>query len=209
MVDLDRIAETLEARQESRDAILGVSRRVLGLCSRTIMSVHRGQISEALEMLGQARSYLEQMRATAHPQSLSYMIPAEQEYVEASALLAIVRDGDIPDCTELNVMPESYVLGLLDVVGELKRLMLDNIRAGLPESALRIFNTMDDLYGDLYVFAAYDKILKESRRKLDVCRMVLETSRSAITDEQRRREMTRPTPTAGFRRADCSAGDGI
>ena len=91
-------------------------------------------------------------------------------------------------------MPESYILGLLDVIGELKRLMLDCIRTGRTERALYVFDTMDALYQDLYVFATYDKILKESRRKLDVCRMVLETSRSAITEESRRQDLIRALP---------------
>ena len=36
------------------------------------------------------------------------------------------------------VMEESYVLGLLDCVGELKRMILDKIRIGDTEKALKI-----------------------------------------------------------------------
>ena len=190
-MDLDGITETLERMQESRDAILGGSRRVIGLCSRAIMSVHGGGVDEAARMLEEVRPLLEEMRSGAHPRTAQHLIPAEQEYVEASALLAVVRGGEIPRIDKLGTMPESYVLGLLDMVGELKRLMLDHMRAGRTGQALSVFDAMDRMYGELYRFAAYDKILKESRRKLDVCRMVLETSRSAITEEVRRQDMVR------------------
>jgi translin len=190
-MDLDEIAGALERMQESRDAILGGSRRVIGLCSRAIMSVHGGRVDEAARTIKEAGPLLEELRSRAHPRTAHHLIPAEQEYVEASALLAVVRGGEIPKRDKLGVMPESYILGLLDMVGELKRLMLDHMRAGRTGSALSVFDAMDGMYGELYRFAAYDKILKESRRKLDVCRMVLETSRSAITEERRRQDMVR------------------
>lgn len=212
-MDLDSIAETLEHMQESRDAILGGSRRVIGLCSRAIMSIHGGGVDEAARMLEEARPLLEEMRSCAHPRTAHHLIPAEQEYVEASALLAVVRGGEIPGSGNLGVMPESYVLGLLDMVGELKRLMLDHMRAGRTGPALSVFDAMDDMYGRLYRFAAYDKILKESRRKLDVCRMVLETSRSAITEEVRRQDMVRAASGHDAGRdphtIQRGAGDGI
>lgn len=193
-MDLNEIADTLEGMQESRDAILGASRRVINLCSRSIMSVHKGRTDEAADMLAKAAPLLESLRRGAHPRTAPHLIPAEQEFVEASALICVVQGREIPGHVELHVMPESYILGLLDVIGELKRLMLDCIRTGRTERALSVFDTMDALYQDLYVFATYDKILKESRRKLDVCRMVLETSRSAITEESRRQELIRALP---------------
>ena len=193
-VDLNEIAGTLEGMQESRDAILGGSRRVINLCSRSIMSVHKGRPDEASDMLAEAAPLLESLRRGAHPRTATHLIPAEQEFVEASALICIVQGSEIPGQSELHVMPESYILGLLDVIGELKRLMLDCIRTGRTERALYVFDTMDALYQDLYVFATYDKILKESRRKLDVCRMVLETSRLAITEESRRQDLIRALP---------------
>ena len=212
-MDLDSIAETLERMQESRNAILGGSRRVIGLCSRAIMSIHGGGVDEAARMIEEARPLLEEMRSCVHPRTAQHLIPAEQEYVEASALLAVVRGGEIPERDRLDVMPESYVLGLLDMVGELKRLMLDHMRAGRTGPALSVFDTMDSLYGRLYRFATYDKILKESRRKLDVCRMVLETSRSAITEEVRRQDMVRAASGSGagsgHHTIQRGAGDGI
>jgi len=54
-------------------------------------------------------------------------------------------------------MPESYILGLLDCVGELKRMVFDKIRIGKIDEATRIFEVMENLYLHLYTFSLYDK----------------------------------------------------
>ncbi len=86
-------------------------------------------------------------------------------------------------------MPESYVLGLLDCIGELKRKVFDEIRIGRIEEATRIFDVMESLYLELYTFSLYDKVVKEARRKIDVNRILVEDVRSIMTEEKRRIEL--------------------
>ena len=86
-------------------------------------------------------------------------------------------------------MPESYVLGLLDCVGELKRQVFDKIRIDEIDEAVRIFEIMENLYLQLYTFSMYDKVVKEARRKIDVNRILVDDVRSVITEEKRRTEL--------------------
>ncbi len=86
----------------------------------------------------------------------------------------------------LKVSNEAYVLGLLDLIGELKRNVFDNIRVGKSKDASSIFEIMENLFLYLYPFAMYDKIVKEARKKLDVNRRLIEDTRGAITEEVRR-----------------------
>ena len=118
-----------------------------------------------------------------------YIITPEQEFVEAQTLLYIVENKQISSHKNMKVSEESYVLGLLDCIGELKRLVLDNIREGKSKEAQRIFSIMENLYLNLYPFASYDKILKEARRKLDVDRILLEDCRTILTEEIRRKKL--------------------
>ena len=120
-----------------------------------------------------------------------YLITPEQEFVEAACLIAIVEKKEIPLDKKLSVMPESYVLGLLDCVGELKRMVFDKIRIGEINEASRIFEIMENLYMHLYTFSLYDKVVKEARRKIDVNRILVDDVRSAITEEKRRTELIR------------------
>ena len=67
--------------------------------------------------------------------------------------------------------------------------MIDKIRVGDSKRATQLFNVMENLYLLLYPFASYDKIVKETRRKLDVNRMLVEETRSVLTEEIRRQEL--------------------
>ena len=117
------------------------------------------------------------------------MITPEQEFVEAASLIAIIEKKEIPSEKELEVMPESYVLGLMDCIGELKRMIFDKIRVGDIDEATRIFEVMENLYLNLYPFSMYDKVLKEARRKIDVDRILIDDVRGAITEEKRRSDL--------------------
>ncbi|MBI3254355.1 MAG: RNA-binding protein, partial [Nitrosarchaeum sp.] len=101
----------------------------------------------------------------------------------------IVEKDEIPSEKELDVMPESYVLGLMDCVGELKRMIFDKIRIGDIDNATRVFEIMENLYLHLYPFSMYDKVVKEARRKIDVDRILVDDARGAITEEKRRSEL--------------------
>lgn len=190
-IELDEIRRTMEIAQKSRDTILIESRTIISLCSRSIIQVHSGDTTQAAYLLERARSIHISLQDKVSDRTAHYMIPAEQEYVEASCLLGIVRNNAIPAMEDLGVMPESYVLGLLDVIGELKRLMLDRMRKGHIQQAADTFEIMDVLYSELYPFMAYDKVLKDARRKLDVCRIIMEHSRMTVTEESRRQDMMR------------------
>ena len=62
----------------------------------------------------------------------------------------IVLVNKFPAEPKLAVMPESYVLGLLDCVGELKRKVFDEMRTGDIDEAIRFFEVMENLYLQLY-----------------------------------------------------------
>ena len=190
-IELDEIRRTMETAQKSRDTILTESRTIITLCSRSIIRVHNDDTAQAASLLEQAKSIHSSLQDKVSDRTAHYMIPAEQEYVEASCLLGTVQTNTIPARDALGVMPESYILGLLDVIGELKRLMLDRMRKGHIQQAADTFETMDALYCELFPFMAYDKVLKDARRKLDVCRIIMEHSRMTITEESRRQDMMR------------------
>ena len=186
---LDKISKTLANVQDNREFLLKNTREIIILCSRSIISVHRGDLRTAKKNLKQADLLLKKYRKKATSDLQRYLITPEQEYVEAACLLAVVERKEIPSDKKLKVMEQSYVLGLLDCVGELKRMIFDNIRTGDINNALRAFDVMENLYLHLYPFSMYDKVVKEARRKIDVDRILVEDVRGAITEEKRRSEL--------------------
>ena len=84
----------------------------------------------------------------------------------------------------------SHILqGLLDCVGEIKRLVYDRMRSGNEEDAEKLFAKMEEIYNAIYPFAVYDNIVSGLRRKLDVARMLIEDIRATVTEESRRKAL--------------------
>ena len=183
---LQGISKSLKASNASREFLIKNTRDVVILCSHSIIAVHKGDLRLAKQKLKKAEVVLKKNQKKAGDKFQKYIITPEQEFVEAHSFLAVVENKEIPSLKSLKVSEVSYVLGLLDCIGELKRLVLDNIRKGQLEKAERIFDVMENLYQTLYPFALYDKIVKEARRKLDVNRILVEETRAVITEEIRR-----------------------
>lgn len=186
---LNKIAKSLGETQDRREFLLKNTREIIILCSRSIIAIHKGDLNTGKKKLREAENLLKKYRKKTTPDLRRYLITPEQEFVEAACLIAIVEKKEIPSDKQLAVMPESYVLGLLDCVGELKRKVFDEIRIGRIEEATRVFDVMESLYLELYTFSLYDKVVKESRRKIDVNRILVEDVRSVMTEEKRRIEL--------------------
>ena len=183
---LTKISKSLETSQEAREYLIKNTREVVILCSQSIIAVHKGDLKSAKAKAQKASKLLSGQRKKAKGDLRKYLITPEQELVEALALLSIVQKKEIPSIKSMGVSENSYILGLLDCIGELKRMVFDKIREGKSKDAIRLFEIMENLYLSLYPLAIYDKIVKETRRKLDVNRILLEETRSALTEEIRR-----------------------
>lgn len=192
---LGAIAESLEEAHGAREFLIRNTRDVVILCSRSIAAVHRGDLPGARAMADEASRTLRSHRKKAGAGLARHLAVAEQELVEARALIAIASGRPVPAAARLGVSGEAYVLGLLDCIGELKRLALDRIREGDAGEARRVFDSMQALYEELYPFASLDKVVKEARRKIDVGRSLVEGVRSAVTEESRRAELIRALKT--------------
>ncbi len=186
---LNKIAKSLDTAQNSREYLIKNTRDVVISCSQSIIAAHKGDLTEAKKKLKKAERLLSANRKKADLELKRYLVTPEQELVEASAFIAIIENRPIPSIETLKVSNQSYILGLLDLIGELKRHVFDNIRIGKSKEASRIFEIMENLYLYLYPFAMYDKLVREARKKLDVNRKLIEDARSAVTEEVRRAKL--------------------
>lgn len=186
---LPNIAKNLSKTMDARDYLIKQTRNIFTLCSQAIIAVHEGNMKQAKTKVQKADSLLKRYQKKATPDLQKYLVSPEQELVEAYALIAIVEGREIPPSSQIKVSDEAYVLGLLDCIGELKRQAIDNVRHDKLNEALKIFDTMEGLYLQLYPFAVYDKVVKEARRKLDVNRSLIEDVRGIITEEVRRSDL--------------------
>ena len=186
---LPLISKNLEKTNSKREFLIKNNRETVILCSQAIISIHKNDLNTAKKKIARAKSELTKLKQKTSGNLVRYIITPEQEFVEAVSLLAVIEGKEIPSVKSLNVSDESYILGLLDCIGELKRQVIDKIRVGDSNRATQLFDVMENLYLLLYPFASYDKIVKETRRKLDVNRMLVEETRSVLTEEIRRQEL--------------------
>ena len=171
-----------------REELIKQSRDVISLCSKAIILVHTSDIKAAEEVRKQARGQLAALRRIAQSDLTKYLLAPEQEYVECAVLLAVSLQKPVPSRKNLGVSQNSYVLGLLDLIGELKRKVYDSIRKKDFETAEQMFSIMQQVYTRVSPFAVYDHVVQGIRRKLDVARILIEDTRAIITEESRRRE---------------------
>ena len=186
---LPLISKNLEKTNSKREFLIKNNRETVILCSQAIISIHKNDLNTAKKKIAKAKSELTKLKQKSTGDLVRYIITPEQEFVEAASLLAVIEGKEIPSVKSLKVSDESYILGLLDCIGEIKRQVIDKIRVGDSRRATQLFDIMENLYLLLYPFASYDKIVKEARRKLDVNRMLVEETRSVLTEEIRRQEL--------------------
>lgn len=185
------ISNELKGVEERREKLLKGTRDIISLCSKSIVDQHYGKKIEAKEKLTKASSMLAEFRDYAEDDLQRYMLVPEQEFVEASVLMSIIENSEIPGVLDLKVSGPSYTLGLLDSIGEIKRMIYDKIRQGKSDDAQELFKIMEHLYSLIYPFAIYDNIVGGLRRKLDVAKMLIEDIRALITEESRRGNLIR------------------
>ena len=186
---LPKISKELERTNSSREFLIKNNRSVVINCSQAIISIHKKDLVTAKKKIKKAKEELIKLKQKAEGDLNRYVLTPEQELVEAVSLLSIIEGKDIPSYKSLKISGESYILGLLDCIGELKRQVIDTIRVGNLKKAESLFDVMENLYLMLYPFATYDKIVKETRRKLDVNRSLVEDTRTILTEEIRRQEL--------------------
>ena len=186
---LEAIDADLKDVQERREQLIKGTRDAIMLCSKSIIALHRGEMEVAKKDMEGAKVMIDEFRASAQNDLKKYVSVAEQELVEAYALKSVMEGSAIPSMDELQVSGPAYLTGLLDCVGEIKRLVYDSMRAGKGQSAESLFAVMEEIYGAVYPFAVYDNVVAGLRKKLDVARMLIEDIRAVVTEESRRKAL--------------------
>ena len=187
--DVEEINKKLKDIEERRNTIIKGTRDATMMCSKAIVAIHSHRKDESMEYIEKARKLLKQFRDLGKDDLQKYLNMAEQEYVEAYCLFSITENSILPSMKSLEVSGISYIMGLLDCIGEIKRMIIDKIRSEGTSSINSLFELMDKIYGIIYPLAVYDNLMPGLRKKLDVSRLLIENIRAIITEEKRRTVM--------------------
>ncbi len=190
----EEISRHLEEKDQAREEALALTRVVVRRSGAAIRSVHRGELDRALDLADRAgedlAAILNLLKEHPDVRYSGLVDGAEQEYAEARIVYALITEERIPHPREVGVEMTSYLAGLGDAVGELRRHILDLIRLGRPVEGEVHLAAMEEIYHLLISFDYPDAVTKGMRRKGDVARSLLDRTRGDLTNAigQRRLE---------------------
>jgi len=172
-------------KNHARDQALARSRELIRHCALTIRAVHRGEFAGAAELLATACAEASRMVGDLadHPELYhsGYTQDALKELAEASITYALITDQPLPTPEELHVLPATYLNGLGEAMGELRRYILDVVRHGEVGRCEQMLQAMEDVYSVLVTIDYPDALTGGLRRTTDMVRGVLERTRGDLT----------------------------
>ena len=183
-MDLKEIFESLKTDldelDEKRECLLPITRDVVRICSEIIKSVHRNElngIESQIEHINKLISTISLFhKATLEGIGKNYLGIVNQEFTEAVTFYYLIKSNELPHYTEIGVTPYEYLLGLADLLGELKRMILNKIRIGDIESAERLYEHMENVHEHLFSLDYPSGLLPGFRKKIDKTRGLLNST---------------------------------
>ena len=180
---IEKIDKHINQKDKIREQALRSSRDIIIGCRKAIQSLHRELIKDAEGYIKNASNNLENLYDLTEefPDLFhaGFVENAAQEYVEATCLYNIIRGKDLPDPDKLQTTYSSYLMGLCDVVGELRRGALDFILKGKASKANEYLYHMDEIY-DAIMSLDYPSGLIPIKRKQDMVRGLIEKTRGEL-----------------------------
>ncbi|MFW9894405.1 MAG: haloacid dehalogenase [Candidatus Thorarchaeota archaeon] len=178
------ISELFDILYNNREKILRLSRDIVRNCSVGIKHIHRKEFGIFQEKKKKIVTDLETLTelVNIYPAVFSkFLKTPEQEYTELIIFYSIISGEEIPTPSELKISPLNFALGLADVIGELRRYALDNIRHSHTNELNNILESMDEIYSNLFSVDYPVGVTQDLRHKVDVARNIIEKTRGDIS----------------------------
>jgi len=190
---LKQIRRELKDKERVREKVQADMRKVASISKQAILFIHQKRFREAKRLLVKAKGIILRLNGMAkeHPDIIHSGLydVALQEYAEANIFLTLIEEGRFVTPVEINVPSMDYVLGLADVIGEYRRLALDALREGDVKKSEECLRVMDEIYTELMAMDEAYMLVPGLRRKCDIARKIIETTRGDVTHEARRQSL--------------------
>jgi len=190
---IQKIKTELVANNHLREETHESMRKATSLSKQAILLIHQKRLSDAQKMVESAKEKIAslQTQAKIYPEIIygGMLSAALQEYSEANIFLILVKEERFVNPAEINVPSVDFVLGLADVIGEYRRLALDNLREGAVVKGERCLQIMDEIFIQLLALDEAYMLVPGLRHKSDIARRIIESTRGDITLEVRRKSL--------------------
>lgn len=205
----DQIHQAFEIRTRARDQALSQARTLTRHCAHAIRAIHRDEKDLANEQLTAGRAIVAALKRDLgeYPELFyaGYTQDAIKEFAEASITCALILNQELPTPEDLGTEYATYLNGLAETVGELRRRCLDILRHGYSGEAERLLACMDDIYAVLVTMDYPDAVTSNLRRHTDLVRGMVERTRGDMTLALREDRMVQAISDALARLPDNGA----
>jgi translin len=180
-----RARDSFEEKHRAREVTIAAARQAIQACAASIRATHRGEYDAAEALAREARDHVAvaDTALAGHPdvRTGGPLHDAKKELAEAWCTLALVREDPLPTPEDIGVDVAPYCNGLAEAASELRRQLLDRLRAGDLTRAEELMGAMDEIYSLLVTIDYPDGVTGGLRRTTDALRAVLERTRGDLT----------------------------
>lgn len=181
------------ARHDAREIGLASSRDAIRAAANAIRAVHRDEIDRADALIEDARVSLATATGACAPYPsvlhAGFVVDAAKELAEAVLTRAAVTGQSLEGPAEVGVDDVSWLHGLAETVGELRRACLDRVRRGDLDDAERMLALMQEILSALATIDVPDGLTRGLRRAGDGARAITERTRGDLTTAVGQREL--------------------
>ncbi len=179
-----RIEQRLIELDNIREEIIKLSRKVVRNAGQSIENLHNKNFEQSKEKLLMARDSLSEvskyLKKEATFQQIGIIGVAMQEYAEAKLLYELIMNNELLSFEEIGINEQYYILGIADLIGELRRHILEKLVEGQTDEAKKFYEIMKKLYGSFLQIDYGKNLISEFRRKKDTARVLVERTLSDL-----------------------------
>jgi translin len=187
---ISEIRGYLDERDMEREKLIVISRDVIRLSGNAIVLIEKGDFKGAEENINKMKELVEVFLSELknfpelYYSGIAYNMLTE--YAEAILLFHIMNENNIISYKEMNISPVPYLLGLGDVIGEIRRVIIDMIRKEDFENAWKLFEIMEEVFFQLSNMDYPDALVPGLRHKVDTARRLIDDTKYFLIDMESR-----------------------
>lgn len=189
----DKAHQDFEARHLVRENALKQTRKLTRYCANAIRAIHRDEQESAEDNMDAANSIVANLFDSLkdYPEFYfsGYTQDALKEYVEARLTINFLKNKPLPSPEDMGIECSTYLKGMAETIGEMRRRCLDILRQGYSDEAERLLDLMDEIYSILVTIDYPDAITHGLRRQTDMVRGIIERTRADLTTSLRQQHM--------------------
>jgi predicted translin family RNA/ssDNA-binding protein len=181
--DFNEMRKEFNSFDDNRELTIKKSRDILKLSKQIIYSIHRGDTGEAAKLVKTIEAEKKKIESVIAKNSKLETIGAYKvaigEYAEAMLYYYFIKNKKIVTHRFLRVTTEHYLLGLIDLTGELGRKAVQYAGNGNFKKVIGIKDIVSKIYGELLKF---DFRESDMRRKFDSVKYDLKKLEDLVLD---------------------------